>query len=413
VDIELTQRGSPAVVSRSAYEEHWCNGLETLVAHRIIRLEHRADLVLVYPNQYVGTARCAGRRLRIQARYPELLLQLRRNFPLHRRDVPLEGFDPADERKTTSDFAVRFLTALSEVINHGVPFNYKKRQYEGPSLVGSLNVGQTIRRFASRNIHHEAVTERSVKTFDSTVVDVIWHATDVLREFGVLSAHEEAALDVMLTAIELRCRELSLSEALSAAESLPIKYTDRPDIVELAACCLEVLAHNRTEYDIEAATGDVSFSFTDADALWERAVHQAMQQSVSPRGWRARLHPLRGTGFRLFEDGGPEIDPDVLAYFHDNSVLMPVDAKDFAQRSADASGVYQVTAYARALHAPTATLIYLAFEEDWVEEFGEQSLRIYAVGVRPTGTDVLIRLARACGEIAARAVDFAPTNSTA
>jgi hypothetical protein len=173
-----------------------------------------------------------------------------------------------------------------------------------------------------------------------------------------------------------------------------------------------MFAHNRTDDDIEAAIGNVSFSFTDADALWERAVHQAMQQSVSPLGWEARLHPLRTQGFRLFNDGGPEIDPDVLTYGDGGSVLMAVDAKDFTQKTAEASGVYQVTAYARALHAPSGVLIYLAADEDWTEEFGDSDVHVCAAGVRPTGPDVLIRLARTCRDIAGKVRKSIPVKRT-
>lgn len=408
----LKQRGGPAVLSRQSYDDYWVDGLETLVAHRIVRVEPRTDYVLIYPNQYVGSARCAGRRLMIEPKFPELLFQLRRNFPLQKRDVGLEGFDPAREQKDTSDYAIRFLAALAEVINYGIPFTYEKRRFEGSSLIGHLDIGQTIRRFASKGNDHEAVTLRSVRFADFVTVDVIWRATDILRDFSVLSTDEEGRLDVMLTAIGPRTRELSLAEALSYSEVLLYSFPDRPDLIELADCCKDIFEHNRTDDDIEAAIGSVSFSFTDADALWERAVHQAMQQSVSPLGWEARLHPLRNQGFRLFSDGGPEIDPDVLTYSGGDSVIMAVDAKDFTQKSAEASGVYQIAAYSRALHAPSGVLIYLADAEDWVEEFGDSGVRVFAAGVHPTGPDVLIRLARTCGEIASRTRKPSPVRPT-
>jgi hypothetical protein len=412
VDILLTQRGSPAVLSRQCYDLHWVDGLETLVAHRIIRVERRTDYVLIHPNQYVGSARCAGRRLLIQPKYPELLFQLRRNFPLQKRDVSLEGFDPAREHKETSDFAVRFMAALSEVINNGIPFSYEKRRFEGSSLLGSLDIGQTIRLFASKGINHRAVTRRSVKVADSATIDIVWRATDVLRDFSVLSTEEEGRLDAMLTAIGPRGRELSLFEAMSHVGSVLLTFQDRPDLIDLAECCSDLFAHNRTDADIEAAIGSVSFSFTDVDALWERAVHQAIQQSVSPLGWEARLHPLRAASFRMFGDGGPDVDPDVLTYGGGGAVVMAVDAKDFTQKTAEASGVYQVTAYARALRASSGVLVYLADNEDWTEEFGDQEVRIFATGVRPTGPDVLIRLANVCRDIAGKVKESSPVKPT-
>ena len=403
MDITLTQRGSPAVIPRPVYDQHWRAGLETLVSHKIVRIECRDDFVLVYPNQYVGSARCLGRRLRIEPRYPELLLQLRRNFPFNRRDVPLSGFDPIGERQHTSDLAVRFLAALSEAVHQGFPFRYEKRRFEGPSLAGSLNVGQTIRKFLSKNVYHQAVTDKSVKTVDRDFVDVVWCAAEALQDLDTLSMQEARMLDTMLIAAGPGTRDLPAADASSLTDSLSAEYTDRPEIFELIICCKEILDRNRSECDIESAIGDVSFSFTDADALWERAVHKAMQQAVSTRGWQARLHPWRGNRTLLFENGGPDLDPDVVVYDESSTAVIPVDAKDFAQRTAEAAGVYQVLAYARHLNAMHAVLIYLASGEDWIEEFGDEDIGVFAAGVRPADMDVLVRLVSVCNLIAARA----------
>ena len=404
MDITLEQRGvSPAIVPRSDYEQYWRDALEVLVARRIVNVEYQSDFVLVYPNQYVGSARSAGRRLSVKPKYPDLLLQLRRNFPRSKKDIPLEGFDPRGEYKRTEDLAVRFLTALSEVIGRGVPFSYEQRRYEGQSLAGSLNVGETIRRFASRNIHHQAVTLRSVKTTDAAFVDIVWCAAEALRDLDVLSVLEIQTLDTMLAAIGSKSVELSLSRASAAADRSMITYRDRLEISNLLLCCIDLFQHNRTECDIEAVIGSVTFAFTDADALWERAVNKAMQQSVSKRGWEARPHPLQHEKTTLFESGGPDIDPDVIVYDGAGSAIMPVDAKDSVRRTAGASDVYQVVAYARKLGAPAAALIYLATADDRVDEFGDAELSIFAAFVRPTGPDVLSRLVGVCDEIAERA----------
>lgn len=412
MDIELTQRGGPAVVRRQDYEDYWATGLSVLVGYRIVRLEHHGEYTLVYPSQYVGYARCGGRRLVIKPKFDELLLQLRRNFPLNRRDAPLQGFDPTHERSVVSDLIIRFLHTLSEVVNQGVPFHYVKHTFAGPSLRGHLSVGKTIRRFTTRNIHHEAVTERRKKTTDPAIVDVLWRTTTCLSEIGALSQNEEAMLGVFLTAVGPPADEPSLSEAIAITERASDLYSSRLDVVALMRCCRDVLSLDRTEHDIEASTGNVLFTFTDVDALWERAVHQATRQAVAGYGWQSRLHPLRGSTIRMFADGGPQIDPDVLVY-SDNAPLIAFDAKDFAQRSPEASGVYQVAAYARTLQTPAAALIYLATEEDWLEVFGDSSVAVYAVGVRPSGTDVLIRLTAACAAIAEQVFALAPTTPAA
>jgi hypothetical protein len=400
VDLVLTQRGEPAVLGRQEYEIHWADALAVLEAHRVLRIRVRTDYVLVNPNQYVGSARCGDRRLRVEARYPDLLAELRRGFPRKQRRVRLEGYDPGGKPRETRDDLVRFLAATAEVVHQGVPFSYEKRRDEGTSLRGALNIGQTVRKFASKGIHHRTVTERSVKTADASTVDIVWRAAELLQDEGALSPEEEGKLEVLLTAIGPKARELSLAAAMDEAELLHARSEDRIELRELAICCANILSRNRTEADIEAVTDSVSFVFTDADTLWELAVHRAMQQVVSAYGWRARLHPLRGTTTRLFEDGGPDVDPDVLIYGTDESVIAVVDAKDFAEKGVEPSGVYQVAAYARSLKSNNAVLIYLASDEEWRDEFGDDELRIHGAGVRPAGSDRLGRLRDVCREIA-------------
>ena len=400
-DLVLMQRGEPAVLSREQYESDWADALSVLDAQKVINVHAKTDYVLIYPNQYVGTARCGGRRLRIAAKYPELLAELRRNFRLQ-RTVHLVGYNPAGESRETRDDVVRFLMAAANVIDKGIPFDYQKRRYEGASLSGALNISETIRKYASRGMHHRAVTDKSVKTADASTLNVVWRVAELLDDERALAPEEAARLDVLLTAIGHNTQELSRAEALAQAEALFSRFEDRAEMRELAIACVNLLAPSQSQADVEAVTDSVSYVFTDVDALWERAVHQALQTVVARYGWHARLHPLRGVTSRLFDDGGPDIDPDVLVYDGSAKVVMVVDAKDFAQTAAEPSGVYQVVAYTRSLMSGDGVLIYLSSKAEWDGQFGDEQLRIHAAGVRPFGSDCLSRLRTACEKIADR-----------
>jgi hypothetical protein len=52
--------------------------------------------------------------------------------------------------------------------------------------------------------------------------------------------------------------------------------------------------------------------FYDSDLLWEKALYGALVSASGWSGLTGALHPWRGSRKPLFEDGGPDLDPDIL-----------------------------------------------------------------------------------------------------
>lgn len=389
--LRLVQRGDPLVLPRREYEDRWGSYLAILVSHKVLRIRFQREHVLIYPNQYVGTARCPVGTVQITARIPDLLSELKRRFPLSRRDVAGHGHLSGATASDSADLPGAFLAALRDLIQEGLPFSYVSHSYVTSSPRGRLHVGSTIRRFSSRGMHHMAVVNKAARMSDPHVVGVILEVCERLEDEGLLSTGETSALDRMW-AVVVDERRAGTHDQIPLG-ALAAAYADRPDVVRLLALARDILSSTNTASDISFDAGKVHFRFTDADALWERAVHAVLQSMLPLPEWRVELHPLRGRQTHLFPNGGPDIDPDVIAYRRSHAPVV-LDAKDFTTGAAEASGVYQVTAYARSLGASGAVLVYLTDGDGWHQSFGDANLSIAAVGVPLRGGSVLENLRR-------------------
>jgi hypothetical protein len=400
-DIILRQRGEPVVLPLREYQNRWADYLTLLERHHILNVKHAEQHILVYPNQYAGIARCPVGQIRIKARFPGLLAELRRLFPRHqRRTPPLTGYSPAESRVPGQDPVAIFLDRLSEVLESGFPFSYERRLVRTPTLSGSLDIGRTIREFDSLGIHHLSVvrqTRRNSHQNLAAVVNTIWRIID---EENLLAPQEANSLELLMQALPGLDSSITREDAMKLIDEVEEDLSQRTDVIVLCEAARDILSEVTSLDDLEYSAGDVSFSFTDSDALWERAVHMCMQEAAAKVGWHAQLHPMRNNKTPLYLDGGPDIDPDVIVYT-DASPRLVVDAKDYSTYSPDAAGVYQVDSYARHLHVRDAALLYLSAAEGWGQSFGDSSVRIHAFGVPISEYEILMRLQIACSAIVA------------
>jgi 5-methylcytosine-specific restriction endonuclease McrBC regulatory subunit McrC len=288
-----------------------------------------------------------------------------------------------------------FLDQLAEIVRVGFPFAYKNRAVRTSTLSGSLDIGRTIREFDSIGIHHRAVVRQKHRTPNQSLVAIIHAVLDVLDDEKLLASEEAASTDLLIDALPPRTESITRREAIELIEGAEQDQVSKTDIHDLCEAARNILSQTTSLEDLEYAADDVSFTFTDSDALWEKAVHACLYDAAEGVGWRARLHPMRSKKTLLYPDGGPDIDPDVVVY-SDASPWIVVDAKDYAARSPDAGGVYQIDSYARHLGVRDAALFYLAAAEEWSESFGDDSVRVRAFGIPADGRRTLHRLRAAC-----------------
>lgn len=394
--IDLRQRGEPAVVPLREFDGVWADALEALRAHRVIRIVRRSDHLLIYPNQFAGIARTSAGILRIAPRFPRLLDELRRAFPRDTRNV-LGASAASSGSVMGRDLAGAFVQSMMTVAANGLPFAYVRLRQEADSPRGGFDVGTTIRRFATRGIRHRAVTFATSRLADIDLVRVCRLAHDVLSSEGLISASEMPILERLETSFGWESvAPLGSDEALSLIPGLIESHRQRSDVVTLMQIVERIIATNQAEFDIEIAVANSTFRFSDADALWERAVHAAIQALLKPPSpLSVQLHPFRSTSKHLFPDGGPDIDPDVVV-FESHAPVVVVDAKDYEATAADPNGVYQVAAYARSLGASRALLVYLSPSDQWHSSFGDNEIRIDAVGIPVANASALSNLQAAC-----------------
>jgi len=399
-ELHLRQHGDPAVLKRSDYDGGWADCLTVLEKNRVLRVQQHETYVLVYPNQYAGNARCPAGRLRVEARFPDLHAELRRMFPLRSRLVGLPGHAAGADRILGSDAVAAFLSRLAEVVSVGIPFSYVRKIVSSATLSGSLDIARTIREFDSIGIHHLAVVRQARKLRSTALASVIYAVVELLEADGWLSVEEAAFADLLIAVLPDRSIWMTRSEALDAVDDLTNAQRDRPDVLALCSSAADILSDALSAEDLDYASDKVSFSFSDSDALWERAIHVCLNEAASHAGWRALLHPLRGRSTPLYPDGGPDIDPDVILYA-DETPRLVVDAKDYAVLGPDASGVYQIDSYARHLLVPRGALIYLTVGDAWRESFGDGLVTVEAIGIPADSSAALPRLRAACAALVA------------
>lgn len=372
--IDLLQRGSPYAIGRIDYDNHWRSALAILATHRVLTVTEQSEFVLITPTQYVGFARTLAGELRIAPRFPDLFKALRSAYPSDARAARGQGYDviqPAQQ----SDRVTRVLTSAEQVLSNGLPFRYSRKQSFG-SPRGRIDLGATIRQFASRGVHHRAVSHRSVRQHDTELLSLARTAFDFMRSESLLGVSEIRQATAMESAFGLQdVAPVPLTAVHDISVSV-IVNTDREDVIELAQAIRHLIDAELTDDDVTGAYGDVFFHFTDLDSLWERALQTALQGL----GIEARLHPLRGASTPYLADGGPNIDPDVVGWSEGRPVVV-ADAKDSAATAPSASDVYQISAYAQQLGAPVAVLVYLSAGDAWRRRFGDDNLTIWSLGV--------------------------------
>jgi hypothetical protein len=176
-----------------------------------------------------------------------------------------------------------------------------------------------------------------------------------------------------------------------------------PAALELTTRSVELISQEYAGTGIvEHVPGGIA-RFQDLEDLWELCTHHLVESWLRRSGTpgAAALHALRASGIRLFEDGGPELDPDIVV--KDGQRITAVfDAKYKALdwgSSGSAADLYQITAYVRRLSARAGILVYFAYEREQAMLVGTTSkgAQVACASISPElllaeGGNALVRL---------------------
>ena len=386
-EINLRERGPPEVVPAAIWQDRELeNPMRKLASLGVIKLSRTAVGAMLTPAHFVGDLRLPGATLTIHPKSPELLAAMER-LALIARSRKAQHIEPRlglDVGKG-EDPAGNFVRALFDAVREGLPWNYGAETLTTSFPHGRLEFGPTISRLISRGITHRVVVTSPKHLQNPRLIRLVRAAYGCLSTAPGVAQKVLADAQAIMPALDQAKPFESLEEALAEARALMASTREGFSSIamRLLVRSYEILAR---EYDsgrvLLQIPGGIA-RFQDLEELWERCVQLFVDSC--PFMWVpdtvTRLHGLRGCGMMLLPDGGPELDPDIVAFRADR-VLAVFDAKYKAlesHASADSGDLYQLCAYVRSTSARLGMLVH----------FSDDAAGITRVGTTPEGAPII------------------------
>jgi 5-methylcytosine-specific restriction endonuclease McrBC regulatory subunit McrC len=254
----------------------------------------------------------------------------------------------------------RFLIELVRVLDDGAPWRYSSEILATSYPRGRLDVRQTVGKLLSRGISHRVVARQTIKQQQREFAALVHGAFRTLIALGGTSRLTLNRIEALIHVLQPHEEGHADEPVFSAARLLA-----DGDLTEsgrtLVKLCLAILGYGDAEGARIIPVPAGFAAFHDLETLWEGAVAQLAQHaellSISPV---VELHGLARANLRLFTDGGPLLDPDII--LRSGEVIRGViDAKyKFSEPAGapPAADVYQITAYVERTGASFGLLVY-------------------------------------------------------
>lgn len=361
LNISLRERGAPKVISRSDWDRlHLERTVPELERAGVLSVDRSDDGVLLTPSAFVGKWQAPEVSLEITPKDPDLVSMITRlavDFASREATEFKLEFEDATGSKTVG----RFATLLRRCSEDGFPWEYKRSILSGTNVRGKPLFRESISSYLSKGINHKLVTayadRQPVWDFNETV----WAA---YRKVMASEVELSPLLNELSTLMELlQFREsfdidqtiakgtalLTNGSVLSSAHQRMVRY------------CLAILSQERL---VGADVTPVSFGkahFRNLERIWELAVASMASEFFRSETMSVKLHGLANAKLRLFTDGGPTIDPDVVV--RDGAeIRCLLDAKyklHSMHQAGFASDIYQMTSYLSRTGASIGALVYV------------------------------------------------------
>lgn len=354
---------------------------ELLASRRVLRMRSSGPYRLLEPGQFVGRFRLAGRSIAVEPRLPRLFDALRDLVarPPAKVVPVMDAMRPATTPHALHP-ALAFAKALEDAVRDGLPAEYHRTEITTSRPRGRLLVSETLRTLHTRGLYHLTRSAVQTRRYDPRLCRIVRASTASLFAARNVPPQAAAILD-RLSPLTEDGGAASVTAARELARELRAEYAERPPVAELLRVAEEVLAEATVVWNLDQPLAGGDCRFCDMVSLWEHAIREAL--GVTCHGTeRAELHSFRGASMRLFSDGGPTIDPDIVVYNH-GTVAAVVDAKYSITKTWAADDVYQIAAYVRRTAAPLGVLVYVSPDEKWVQRVGHEAngAQILALGV--------------------------------
>lgn len=354
--VTLTERGGAKAVSYADWNSAGCNNEAIELARAgILKIEDAGVCMLITPKTFAGVFDSPRLQVQVKSKAPELTSTLTRLLSQWRRTLSQQNHLNAGTDFATESIWATFEYLLNGMLREGLPWEYSNNLTIASNIRGKIRLKESISEVFSKGINHKIAfcaptrkhqeelgpaldaVRRKISSIESSSTKRRFHVSRLLELIGDLSP------PTTQTQASAVLRSLSENE-------------NRPALSALCKFGIEVLGE-KPPFTISQQIGSGIAEFVDLEKLWEHAVHLSLTQSFTTL--QPRLHPLRGSNITLFDDGGPEIDPDIIAY-QDQLPEIIADAKYSIASSPPANDVYQISSYVQKLNCKLGLLVYVA-----------------------------------------------------
>ncbi|MEB2327756.1 MAG: hypothetical protein OZ926_12975 [Pseudomonas sp.] len=356
--VSLRERGSPQVISRADWARSNCgsdaNELERI---GVVKIQHSGEYILLTPKTLIGVLDSPHLRLEVLAKSPDLASGLLQRLDDWRKRLNVDVSSKRGNLAEGTSLWSTFDHLLSRVHHEGLPWKYATITLATSAPRGRIGFRETLSTLIAKGVNHKVVTSQQIRNY---FVDFAPALEAVRRRISSLEAGDPI----------LRSRVVKLID-LSGDFSIPVddlearitfrtltELEGRPALLALSNFCHQVLA-GEDYVRISQRIGRGIAEFVDMEKLWEIAVQMLFMQQHTSSDEMTILHPLRGSGRTLFDDGGPEIDPDIIFYRRTRPVAV-IDAKYSVTSHPSAADVYQLSSYVSRMKCDIGILAYLA-----------------------------------------------------
>lgn len=384
--ISLRERGSPSVIPLA----HWSpNELETplreLEELGIVRLAYSSAGVIITPSSFIGRLSLPNYEVNIAPKSPEMLSVMRKLAYLgNRRTATAYVQEVIPSTEGPDGLVPAFIRKLNEAIGNGLPWRYLRRLKITSFPDGCIDFGETIANLAIKGINHQVAVRHSERIHHVEYSRIILTAHEYITRHPLITLQQLGETEVLLGALDQHAIYEDVDEAIEVATNLLVEAAENewdPSHIDLLKQCIAVLSQ------MSASGGTISLKaagtahFQNLETVWEGCVFHLLDNwSAAFSPIEVELHGLSGTGTKLFGDGGPVLDPDVVLRLGPK-IKAVVDAKYklLLKDSPPAADIYQITAYIRRTQALFGALVY----------YSETTDRAYLVGTTQDGVPII------------------------
>lgn len=357
--IHLRERGSPQIISREDWVTSGCISDATELSRLgVVKITQSGSYLLIEPKTLVGIFDSPRLKLEVTAKSPTLSAELLKRIEGWRKKTRQDDIFEIGTASQIESVWKAFETLLSNLHREGLPWSYSRKTQTTSTPRGKILFRETMSRLISRGINHQVVSSSQTRNYYDNFAPAL---DAVRRRMMTMEAGTPPSIRSKVLRLISLAGDLSIpipeTQANEEFEEL-IHLEGHPALFSLCLFCMQILDGNEY-YRISRKIGSGIAEFVDLEKLWESAVQMLLEQHRSCEDVQVRLHPLRRGGLTLFDDGGPEIDPDIVTY-HGHRQHSVVDAKYSIATTPSADDVYQVSSYMSRLNCRIGILAYVS-----------------------------------------------------